>query len=424
MIGEIISVGTEILLGNIVNTNATYLAEQFAALGIDCYFQSCVGDNEERLTMILKAALKRSDVIILTGGLGPTQDDLTKEIVSKVMGYKLVEDKKAKEMLEIYFKNRGIEISDNNWKQALVPHNSIVLYNDNGTAPGIIIEKDNKHVILLPGPPSEMQPLFEKYVVDYLKSKNPFVISSVMVKLCGIGESKVAEILDDMISKQKNPTVAPYAKTGEVHLRITAKAENEKDAMKLIRPVVKKIKTIFGEKVYTTDENVTLEQSVVDLLLAHDLTICAVESCTGGLFSAHLINVSGVSEVYKFGHITYSNKAKKRIVGVKKRTLDKYTAVSSQVATEMVKGAGLLNKADVAVAITGIAGPEGGTKDIPVGTVFIACDVKGKTTVKEYHFKGNRSKIRENAVAAALTQVRICVLEYITEVSFGKKGEK
>lgn len=420
MIGEIISVGTELLLGNIVNTNAAYLAEQCASLGVSCYYQTCVGDNEERLTETVKAALKRSDVIILTGGLGPTRDDLTKEVVAKIMNRKLVEDSKAKEMLISYFEKRGIEITENNWKQAFVPDNSIVLYNDNGTAPGIIMESGKKTAILLPGPPGEMIPMFEKYVADYFRRLNKFVISSVTVKLCGIGESMAETMIEDLIAKQDNPTIAPYAKTGEVHLRITAKAENEKEAMKLIKPVVKKLKTRFGEKVYTTDVNISLEQAVVDLLLAHKLTVCTVESCTGGLLSARLINVPGVSDVYKFGHITYSNKAKKRIVGVKKRTIEKHTAVSSEVAVEMVKGAGLINKADVAVAITGLAGPEGGTEDIPVGTVFIACEVKGRITVEEYHFKGNRTKIRENAVSAALTQMRRSVLEYITEISFGK----
>ena len=424
MVGEIISVGTELLLGNIVNTNAAYLAEQCAALGVSCYYQTCVGDNEERLTETLKMAFKRSDVVILTGGLGPTQDDLTKEVVAKLMQLKLVEDSKAKEMLISYFEKRGIEITDNNWKQALVPEQSIVMYNDNGTAPGIIAEKGKKTAILLPGPPGEMKPMFEKYVVDYFKQRNPFVISSVTVKLCGIGESKVESEIKDLIDKQDNPTIATYAKTGEVHLRVTAKAENEKEALKLIRPVVKKLKTRFGEKVFTTEESVTLEQAFVDLLLANNLTVCTVESCTGGLVSARLINVPGVSEVYKFGHVTYSNKAKRKIVGVKKSTLEKYTAVSEQVALQMVKGAGVFSKADVAISVTGIAGPEGGTEDIPVGTVFIACDVKGNIRVEKFQFKGNRTKIRENAVAAALTLSRKCVLEYITQVSFGNKKDK
>ncbi|MBR4965148.1 MAG: nicotinamide-nucleotide amidohydrolase family protein, partial [Lachnospiraceae bacterium] len=288
----------------------------------------------------------------------------------------------------------------------------------------LIVENGKKAAILLPGPPGEMKPLFEQYVVAYFKKRNPFVISSVTVKLCGIGESKAEEEIKDLIENQDNPTIATYAKTGEVHLRITAKAESEKEAMKLIRPLVKKVKTRFGEKVFTTEDAVTLEQSLADLLLANNLTICTVESCTGGLVSARLINVPGVSEVYKFGHITYSNKAKRKIVGVKKNTLEKYTAVSEQVALQMVKGAGMFSKADVAIAVTGIAGPDGGTDEIPVGTVFIACDVKGNTCVQKYQFKGNRTKIRENAVAAALTLARKCVLEYITQISFGSKDVK
>ncbi len=424
MVGEIISVGTELLLGNIVNTNAAYLAEQCAALGVSCFFQTCVGDNEARLTETVKTALKRSDVIILTGGLGPTQDDLTKEVVAAAMRRKLVEDAKAKEMLISYFKKRDIEMTENNLKQALVPNGAVVMYNDNGTAPGLIIESGKKTAILLPGPPGEMIPMFERYVTEYFKKKNPFVISSVTVKLCGIGESKAEEMIADLIAKQENPTIAPYAKTGEVHLRVTAKAENEKDAMKLIRPVVKKLKNIFGDKVYTTEEKVTLEESVVRLLSSNGLSICTAESCTGGLVSARLINVSGASDVFKCGHVTYSNKAKRRILDVKKSSLEQYTAVSEKVAGEMVKGARANCKADVAISVTGLAGPGGGTKQIPVGTVFIGCDVRGNVTVREYHFSGNRSKIRENAAAAALTLARECILSYINEQATEKLGEK
>ena len=415
MVGEIISVGTELLLGNIVNTNAAYLAEQCAALGVSCFYQTCVGDNEIRLTETVKTALKRSDVIILTGGLGPTRDDLTKEVVAVAMRRKLVEDAKAKDMLVSYFEKRGIEMTENNLKQALVPNGSFVMYNDNGTAPGLIIESGKKTAILLPGPPGEMRPMFERYVTEYFKKKNPFVISSVTVKLCGIGESKAEEMIADLIAKQENPTIAPYAKTGEVHLRVTAGAESEKDAMNLIRPVVKNLKSIFGDKVYTTEEQVTLEDAVVRLLSENSLTLCTAESCTGGLVSARLVNVSGASDVFKCGHVTYSNKAKRRMLGVKKSTLDEHTAVSAEVAGEMAKGARKSCKADVAVSVTGLAGPGGGTEQIPVGTVYIGCDVKGKVTVREYHFSGNRSKIRENAAAAALTLVRDGILSYMNE---------
>ena len=420
MVVELISVGTELLLGNIVNTNAAYFAEQCANCGLSCFYQTVVGDNEDRLQETVKAGLKRSDILILTGGLGPTDDDLTKEVVAKAMKKKLVEDVKAREMIQTYFTNRGLEITENNWKQAMVPEGAQVLYNHNGTAPGLIVESGEKCAILLPGPPNEMKPMFEEYVVDYFKKKNPEVIVSTTVKLCGIGESKVADMIQDILDGQTNPTVAPYAKTGEVHLRVTAKAGDEKAANMLIKPVVKQLKTRLAEYIYTTDANTTLEKAVVDLLVANNLTVSTVESCTGGMVAARLINVSGVSEVFKMGHITYSNKAKKKILGVKKRTLEKHTAVSAEVAKEMVKGVELVSKADVCVSVTGLAGPEGGTEKKPVGLVYIACSVKGKTVVKEYHFNGNRSKIRENATASALILMRKCILEYMTETAFSK----
>ena len=420
MVVELISVGTELLLGNIVNTNAAYLAEQCANCGLSCFYQTVVGDNEERLQETVKAGLKRSDILILTGGLGPTDDDLTKEVVTKAMKKKLVEDEKAREMIQTYFDNRGMVITKNNWKQALVPEGAIVMYNNNGTAPGLIVESGEKCAILLPGPPNEMKPMFEEYVKDYLKKKNPEVIVSTTVKLCGIGESTVATMIQDMLNQQSNPTIAPYAKTGEVHLRVTAKAADEKSANKLIKPVVKQLKTRLAEYIYTTDENTTLENAIVDLLVANKLTVSTVESCTGGMIAARLINVPGVSDVFKMGHITYSNKAKKKILGVKKRTLEKHTAVSAEVAQEMVKGVEMVSKADVCVSVTGLAGPDGGTAKKPVGLVYIACSVKGNVTVQEYHFNGNRAKIRENATASALTLMRKCILEYMTETAFMK----
>ncbi len=415
---ELISVGTELLLGNIVNTNAAYLAEQCAMLGLSCFYQTVVGDNEERLTETLKTALERSDVILLSGGLGPTQDDLTKETAAEVLGRKLYMDESSKKRLQEFFARRKMEITENNWKQAMVPEGAIVLANENGTAPGIIMEEGGKRLILLPGPPGELIPMFESAVFPYLAKAQPGVIYSQTVKLCGIGESKAETMAADLIAKQKNPTIAPYAKVGEVHLRITAKASVEKEAKKLIKPVVKELKNRFGMSVYTTDERVTLEQAVVDLLLANHLTVTTAESCTGGLLSARLTSVPGVSEVFKSGQVTYSNKAKHKLLGVKKPSLDKYGAVSENVAKEMAKGAAAASKADVAVAITGIAGPDGGSSAKPVGLVYIACNVCGKTKVKSYHFSGNRSKVRENSVVAALTLMRQCILEYYSEVTF------
>lgn len=421
MIVELISVGTEILLGNIVNTNAAYLSGKCALLGLSCFYQSVVGDNEQRLMNSLETALERADIVILSGGLGPTQDDLTKETVAKVLKRKLVLDEHSKERIAVYFTNRGLEITDNNWKQAMVPDGARVIDNDNGTAPGMIIEENNKHILLLPGPPNELIPMFERDMIPYLHEIEPGTIYSQTVKICNVGESKAETMVADLISEQGNPTIAPYAKTGEVHIRVTAKAEEEKEAKKLVKPVVKELKSRFGSNIYTTQEEVTLEKAVVDLLLANHLTLATAESCTGGLLSARLVNVAGVSEVFKAGLVTYANKAKRRLVGVKKSTLDKYGAVSEQTAREMAKGAAIISKSDVSIAITGIAGPDGGSDKRPVGLVYMACIVCGSVTIKKYHFSGNRSKIRETAVSYALTLLRECILEHYSKITFGEK---
>ena len=425
MVVELISVGTEILLGNIVNTNAAFLSEECAKLGLSCYYQTVVGDNEKRLTETFKTAIKRSDIVILSGGMGPTADDLTKETVSKVCKKNLIEDEEAKKYIESFFKTKKISIPDNNWKQAMVPQDSIVLYNHNGTAPGIIMEYEDKKIIMLPGPPSEMIPMFKDGVVPYLRKTLPGVILSKTVKICGIGESATSQFIEDLINEQNNPTIATYAKTGEVHLRVTANAESEAAANKLIKPVVKELKNRFGAAIYSTDENVTLEMAVVDLLKAGELTISTAESCTGGLLAGRIINVSGVSDFYKSGFITYSNKAKRKIIGVKKSTLEKYGAVSKQTAEEMVLGVHGVNKADVILATTGIAGPDGGTEEKPVGLVYISCFVRGKITTIEQRFGGNRAKVRESTVAAALNLARTCILEYLSQETFGNgEGEK
>ena len=417
---ELICVGTELLLGNIVNTNAAYLAEKCAGLGLACYFQTVVGDNRERLGMVLKAALDRSDVIILSGGLGPTEDDLTKEVAAEVCGKHLIMHNPSKKAIKRYFEEKGIKPTDNNWKQAMLPEGCIVLENHNGTAPGAVMELENAKVVLLPGPPNELCPMFEESVMPYLAGLTAHVICSQTVKICGVGESKAETMVKDLIDVQTNPTIATYAKTGEVHIRVTAGAADRKEAMKLIKPVVKELKNRFGNDIYSTEEDTTLEKAVIDLLRANDLTVTCAESCTGGLLSARLINVPGASDTYKSGVITYSNKAKRRLLGVKKSTLQKHGAVSEQTAEEMAKGAAFLHKADVAVAVTGLAGPDGGTEEKPVGLVYIACSVKGNVTVKRYRFSGSRSKVRDSAVSAALTLMRSCILEYFSKVTFGK----
>ena len=410
MVVELISVGTELLLGNIVNTNTQYLAEKCALLGLSMYHQVTVGDNRERLSETLKTALNRSDVVILTGGLGPTEDDLTKEVCAEVMGFELVEDDHTRDRIKKYFKNSIYkEIPDNNWKQAIVPQGAIVLDNNNGTAPGLIMEKDGQTAILLPGPPNELKPLFTDAVFPYLQKRQPEVIRSQMIKICGHGESQVEDKLLDLINGQTNPTIATYAKTAEVHLRVTAKAENEEEAKSLLKPVVKEIKNRFGDHVYTTKEEESLEMAVVKLLKKHELTVTTAESCTGGLIAGRLVNVPGASEVFREGFITYSNKAKRKYLDVSKSTLKKYGAVSEQTAKEMATGGVFATDADACIAVTGIAGPDAeGEK--PVGLVYIACYMKDKVKVEEYHFKGNREKIREQSVVKALDFLRRSIL--------------
>lgn len=415
MIAELVCVGTELLLGNIVNTNAAYLAEKCAGLGLNMYYQSVVGDNEERMTQVIEQAVDRSDVVILCGGLGPTQDDMTKEIVAKVMGRKLVEDEHTRECIQDYMKNYlsshpGLKLTENNWKQALIPEGALVLDNANGTAPGLILESGEKIVILLPGPPNELKPMFANQVYPHLRDKQPEVIYSRIVKVCGVGESMVEDQIRDLIDVQENPTIATYAKTGEVHLRVTAKAESEDAAKRLIKPVVRELKQRFGSKIYTTDEKKTLEECVVELLRDQKLEVVTVESCTGGALAARLINVPGASDVLKQGLITYSNKAKRKLVHVKKSTLKSETAVSAKTAKEMAKGAVQLTDCDVSISVTGLAGPDGGTEEKPVGLVYIACCYKEKTEVREFHFNGNRNKIREQAVTQGLIFLRDCVL--------------
>lgn len=410
---ELICVGTELLLGNIVNTNAAFISEKCALLGLSMYYQSVVGDNPQRLEEMVKTAMKRSDIIILSGGLGPTQDDLTKETVAKVMGKKLVEDKRARQEIQIFLERRGRTITENNWKQALVPEGCQVLYNVNGTAPGLIVEQDNTCAILLPGPPNELIPMFEEQVYPYLHRLQPEIICSKMIKLCGIGESSAETKILDLVEAQTNPTVAPYAKTGEVHLRLTAKAESETAAYKLIEPLEEILKQRFGTLIYTDDPQVTLEMAIYELLKVKNLTVTTAESCTGGLVAGRLINVPGISEYLKEGYITYSNEAKQKILGVPAEILQEYGAVSPQTAEAMARGGAQTAKADLCIAVTGIAGPDGGSPEKPVGLVYMSCYCQGKVYTEKNQYTGSRGKIREYAVASALTLLRQAILDVI-----------
>ncbi len=413
MTAELISVGTEILLGNIVNTNAAFLSEECAGLGLSVYYQTVVGDNADRLKEVIETAKKRADVIILGGGLGPTEDDLTKETAAEVFGRTLYEDQHSKELICQYFEKIGRKssaITENNWKQAMVPEGAIVVDNENGTAPGIILEADEKIVIMLPGPPNELIPMWKKSIVPYLQAKQPEILESMTIKICGKGESSVETEILDLIDQQENPTIATYAKTGEVHIRLTAKAKNKEEAKTLLQPVYQEIQKRFGESIYAVEEQVTLEETIVNMLKERKMTLTAVESCTGGLLSGRIVNVSGASEVFKRSFVTYCDEAKETMVGVKKETLERYTAVSPQTAMEMAEGGAKTASADACLSVTGIAGPDG-TEEQPAGLVYIGCCVKGHTTVRKYHFTGNRQKVREYAVVSALTLLRECLLK-------------
>lgn len=409
MVVELLSVGTEILLGNIVNTNAAYLSKRCADLGLFCYYQSVVGDNEKRLYDAITLAVSRADIVILSGGLGPTPDDLTKEVAANVFGQKLMLHQESKDNIIAYFEQRKKKISDNNWKQAMIPENAIVLRNDNGTAPGVIMEKNDKKIILLPGPPNELIPMFENTVVPYLRSLSQEILFSTVVRVYGVGEGIVAEKIADLIEMQTNPTIATYAKTGEVHLRITAYCKNEAEGESLVAPMVDELYKRFGNAIYSVKEE-SLEEVLVSLLKQKKMHVTTVESCSGGLLAATIINVSGASDVMKEGFITYANEAKEIYAGVSKCALDTYGAVSSEVAMEMAEGVAKKTGADVSISITGIAGPLGATDEKPIGLVYIGCSVRGKTFVKECHFAGNRMKIRESSVKAALFFARECIL--------------
>lgn len=409
MVVELISVGTEILLGNIVNTNAAYLAEKCALLGCSLYHQTVVGDNEERLEDAVRQALERSDVVILTGGLGPTKDDLTKEVTAKVFNRELRMDEHSKARIQEFFDKIGSrKVTENNWKQALAPEGAIVIDNLNGTAPGLIIEdkERNKTAILIPGPPGEMKPMFERDIAPYLNRLQPEGIYSHMVKICGIGESQAETMVADLMDAQTNPTLAPYAKIGEVHFRVTAKAKNEEAAEELMRPLIQELLRRFGNAVYTISEEETLEASIVALLKERKMTVTTAESCTGGLLAGRLMNVAGASDVYREGYITYADASKEKLLGVRHETLAKHGAVSEETAAEMALGAAKAAKADAALGVTGIAGPGGGTKEKPVGLVYIGCAVGGHVKVRRFQFTGNREKNRDYAVVRALTFLR------------------
>lgn len=405
MNAEILSVGTELLLGDIVNTNAQYISQRLADLGINIFYQTVVGDNEERLLSTYDRAFKNSDMVIVTGGLGPTEDDLTKEVGAKYFNKKLILDEPSMDAINEHFRVLGLIQTQNNAKQAYFPEGSIIVKNDHGTAPGCILEDNGKILIMMPGPPKEMKPMFENYIVPYLKAKQDSVLVSRVIKVSQIGESRMETMVKDLIDQQVNPTIAPYAKDNFSLLRVTARAKTQQEAHAIIKPVADIIYERLADNIFAEDDD-TMESVVSKILIEKQLTISIAESCTGGLLAATLINYPGISKVFLEGAVTYSNEAKMKRLGVKQQTLDQYGAVSAHTAAEMAEGIAKSSNTNIGLATTGIAGPEGGTEEKPVGLVYIGLYINGVVKTKEIHLVGNREKIRNRTVFIALDWLR------------------
>lgn len=405
MKAEILCVGTEILLGDILNTNAQYLSKKLASLGINVYHQTVVGDNNERLKEAYKLAFSRADIVISTGGLGPTKDDLTKEIGSSFFNKKLVLHEESLKRIEEYFNKLKRDMAENNRKQAYMPEGCIVLRNDHGTAPGCIIEDDKKMLILMPGPPREMRPMFEEFVMPYLRKFSQAILYSKVIRVFGIGESRAEYTIRDIIDKQTNPTVAPYAKDCEVTFRMTARCKDEAEGEVLIAPMEKEIRNRLGNNVYGEGQD-TIDKVVAKTLVDKNLSIAIAESCTGGMVTSLLVRYPGISTILKEGLVTYTEESKINRLGVNKETIKKYTVVSSQVAEEMAEGVARTSGSDIGISTTGIAGPGGGTEEQPVGLVYIGVYYKGKISSKELNLTGDRNLIRKKASMYLLDMLR------------------
>ncbi len=404
MRAEIICVGTELLLGNILNTNAKYLSNRLAEMGINVYSQSVVGDNAKRLEKQIILSVSRSDIVILTGGLGPTPDDITKETVAKVLNLELEEDYDSLKAIKEYFARTGREMSENNKKQALKPQGAQVLKNDQGTAPGYAVKSGDTTVILLPGPPAELTDMFEKRVVPILKKFSDGVIVSHNVRIFGVGESKVAEMCGDLLNGE-NPTVATYASTGEVNVRVTAFGKSRSEAQRISEPVLSKLQKLFGENIYT-DLYENLQETVVKLLIQKGKKICTAESCTAGMLSSRITEIPGSSEVFEMGVTAYANYIKVQALGVNEEIINKKGAVCEEVAAEMAVGIRTMCGADIGLGITGVAGP-GESEGKPAGLVYIALADSENVYVRKILCRGsNRENTRIMASSTALDMAR------------------
>jgi len=408
MVAEIINVGTEILMGNIVNTNSCFLAKKCADLGLNLYHHQVVGDNMQRLVDSLKLASDRSDIIILSGGLGPTLDDMTREGLSSFLEMPLILNDKIKDRLEAFFNSRNIKMTENNLRQAMVIKDSIIVENHNGTAPGMIVEKGNKTYILLPGPPFELEPMFCD-IEKYIRSRFKGLIYSRTLKLCNISESVLETKIFDLL-KSENPTVAIYAKVAGVDIRISAMADDKENAIRLIEPIEAELKKRFERHIFSDDENATIESVVLDLLRKKGQTLAVAESCTGGLLANNIVENAGASDVFKMGVVTYSDESKHQLLNVPKMVILRHGAVSADTAEAMCVGLFEKYNADANIAITGVAGPEG-SESKPAGLVYIACSYEGRINIVEHKFNGNRNIIRNRAAKFAITLLRDMILK-------------
>ncbi len=409
MKAEIVSVGTELLLGDVVNTDAAIVARALTTIGVSMLHACTVGDNPQRLERTLSACLERCDLVITTGGLGPTEDDLTKETIARVAGKPLVEDKASLERIRAYFQGR--RCGENQYKQALLPQGCHVLPNDVGTAPGCVCTTAaGKRIAMLPGPPSELEPMLERYLIPYLRGDDDTVIYSRSVHVFGKGEGAVAQELGELVNGA-NPTVATYAKDGEMYVRVTAKADSQAAAQALCQPVVDKICAIVGDCAYTAEYG-SLEETVLRLLQGQGKTIATAESCTGGLVAKRITDLPGSSEVFEMGAVTYSNRIKTMLLGVPEELLAKYGAVSEQVARAMAEGVRRAAGSDLGVGITGVAGPGGGSAEKPVGLVYVGLADGARTWVKRLEpspVARSRGFYRNRAASTALDMARRCL---------------
>jgi len=420
MQAELIFTGTELLLGEILNTHAQYLGQRLTALGIEPVLHTTVGDQGDRLAAVIAQALNRSDLIIITGGLGPTTDDLTKDIVAEVLGLPMVLDEPSLDRIREFFRRRGTEMPEIMVRQAYFPAGSRVLPNPRGTAPGALLEKDGRFLVLLPGPPAEVRAIFEGSVEPFLLQlgASGMVSRSKILKVCGISEAMVQSLLKDLDGRG-NPGIAYLAKPGEVHIRITARAPGWAAAEEKVAELAAKVQERVAGYLFGTGEE-ELEEVVGQLLLQNHLTIALAESCTGGLIGSRLTNVPGSSAYFLGGVVAYDNRVKESVLGVPKGLLETYGAVSAETAVAMAKGARGVLQADLGLGVTGIAGPVGGTAEKPVGLVYIALAAPGGVDCRRFLFPGERPGVRWGASNAALMMVK----DYCRKLQEGTKAQR